>query len=143
MEELIRMLREGQHSLVVANGRTCTFGGRGVSDLYRLLRQEPALLRGALVADKVVGKAAAALMALAGVKEVYAEVVSRPALRLLEDAGLQIGYGTVVPHIINRAKTGMCPLETRCLDLQTPGECLAQIEEFMNEGRRQDMPGLK
>ena len=33
------------------------FRERGVADLFRLLREEPQLLRGAFIADKVVAKA--------------------------------------------------------------------------------------
>ena len=78
--DLIRLLHEEQHSLVVANGDVCTFDGRGVSDLYDLFKEDPGFLKGASLADKIVGKAAAALMALSEVREVYADVVSRPAL---------------------------------------------------------------
>lgn len=80
MNDLIDILHEEHHSLVVANGDVCTFDGRGISDLYNLLSEDPEFLRGASVADKVVGKGAAALMILGGVKEVFADVVSRPAL---------------------------------------------------------------
>ncbi len=38
------------------------FRERGVADLFRLQHEEPQLLRGAFIADKVVGKGAAALM---------------------------------------------------------------------------------
>ena len=67
MEKLIRLLHEGNYSLVVAHGEIRTFSGRGVSDLYALSGEDPGFLRGASVADKVVGKAAAALMIVAGV----------------------------------------------------------------------------
>lgn len=62
MNDLIDILHEEHHSLVVANGDVCTFDGRGISDLYNLLSEDPEFLRGASVADKVVGKGAAALM---------------------------------------------------------------------------------
>ena len=64
MEDLINLLHEGNHSLVVANGDVATFDGKGVSDLYNLLREDPIFLDGADVADKVVGKGAAALLSL-------------------------------------------------------------------------------
>ena len=58
-----RLLAEGC-SCVIRNGETMrSFHERGVSDLWRLLHEEPELLRGAFIADKVVGKGAAALMA--------------------------------------------------------------------------------
>ena len=133
MNELIKLLHEGGHSLVVGNGEVRTFEGRGVSDLFRLLEQEPETLRGASAADKVVGKGAAALMVLGGVKEVYADVISRPALRLLEDGGVAVSFGQVVDNIQNRTCTGLCPVESRCLPCVTPEECLVQIWYFIEE----------
>ena len=88
-------------------------------------------LKGASVADKVVGKAAAALMILGEVGELHADVVSRPALDLFADSGVRVSYGTAVPHIINRTKTGWCPLETCCRYCLTPQDCLVRIEEFI------------
>ena len=130
----IMKLREGHHSLVVASvGEIRVFDGRGVADLYRLYTDGTASLRGAFVADKVVGKGAAALMVLGGVAGVHAEVISRPAFSLLEEAGIDASYGTLVPHIVNRAGTGMCPLETRCLPCATAAECLGQIDVFVRE----------
>ena len=41
MDDLIQLLHEGKHSLVVANGEVCTFNGRGVIDLYHLLQDDP------------------------------------------------------------------------------------------------------
>lgn len=131
MEDLIQLLHEGHHSLVVANGDVCAFDGRGVNDLYDLFKKDPGFLKDASLADKIVGKAAAALMALAKVREVYADVVSRPALDLLADSKISVSYGTVVPHIVNRTQTGWCPLETLCLDCPTPEDCLVRIEEFI------------
>ena len=62
----------------------------------------------------------------------FALVISLPARELLERAGIATGYSEEVPHIINRTRTGWCPLETRCYSLETPEACLVQIEEFIN-----------
>ena len=70
MDELIRLLHEGGYSCVIRKEEIRTFTQRGVADLYDLLNQHPVFLHGAQVADKVVGKAAAALMVLGGVREV-------------------------------------------------------------------------
>ena len=126
------MLHEGGHTLVVANGNVFrTFDRRGVADLYRLLREEPEFLRGAVVADKVVGKAAAALMLLGGVAELHTDVISGKAIELLHGSSLRYAYDLEVPHIINRARDGWCPLETRCRDCRTAEECLTRIEAFI------------
>lgn len=132
--ELIKILHDGHHSLVVASGGgTFTYDGRGVTDLYRLLDESPELLQGATVADKVVGKAAAALMVLGKVNEVYADAMSRPALQLFQESGVKVSYGTLAERIINRAGTGQCPLETRCMPCATPEECLVQTRAFVEE----------
>lgn len=131
IEDLIRLLHEGNHSLVVANGEVCTFDGRGVSDLYNLFKEDSGFLRGASLADKIVGKAAATLMVLGGIREVYADIICLSAIDLLRNNRIQLNYGIVVPNITNRTKTGLCPLEIRCQDCLTPQDCLVQIEEFI------------
>lgn len=131
MEDLIDLLHRGGHSLVLRNGNVHTYEERGVSDLYRLLSRHPQLLCGAEVADKVVGKGAAALMVLGKVKEVYADVMSEPALHLFASAGIPVSYGQLVSGIRNRAGDGWCPVETLCNDCQTAEECLPLIRGFM------------
>ena len=68
LEDIIRLLHEGKHSLVVSNGEVRTFDRRGVADLYALLREDSDFLKGASVADKVVGKAAAAMRTWSAVR---------------------------------------------------------------------------
>ena len=131
MEDLIRLLHNGHHSLVVANGEVRTFDGRGISDLYALLTDDPGLLRGASVADKVVGKGAVALMVLGGVLEVYAGVISTPALDLFRKSDIIVRFGQEVPNIINRAGDGICPVEQLCRDSETAADCLPLIKEFI------------
>ena len=126
-------------SCVIRNGETLrSFHERGVSDLWRLLHEEAELLRGAFVADKVVGKGAAALMAAGGVRGVFARTVSRPALELLERAGIPVEYERLVPNIINRAGDGICPVESLCADARTPEECLPRIGEFVRRMKEQN-----
>ncbi|MDY4043915.1 MAG: DUF1893 domain-containing protein [Marinifilaceae bacterium] len=131
MEELIRLLHSVDCSLVIRNGEIRTFSERGVAALYRLLKEEPIFLKGASVADKVVGKGAAALMILGGVRELYTDVISEPALALLQDAGIPVEFKEKVAHIQNRARTGFCPVETLCREAATAEECLPLIEGFM------------
>ena len=133
INELADILKSGSHSLLVARTAVSTYDGSGVADLFRLLNSEPETLADAMVADKVVGKGAAALMALAHVAEVYADVLSEPAQDLLVGAGIKTSCGKLVPYIINRAGTGMCPLEARCASCNTAEECLLEITSFIEE----------
>ena len=131
--QLAELLETGGHSLVVENGAVRTFGGRGVKDLLRLLGEEPQALDGARIADKVVGKAAAALMALGKVASVYAHTISTPAVALLRQNGVEVEFAGEVHHIINRDGTGWCPMEKACRDLQSHGEMLCAIKETIAE----------
>lgn len=135
MDELVRILQDGNHSLVVAGDGIRTFDGRGISDLYGLLTEHPDWLRGASVADKVVGKGAASLLILGGVRELFAGVISTSALGLLEDSGISLRFAKKVPYIINRKGDGLCPVEALCKDCKTAAECLPFIQGFINKLR--------
>jgi len=131
--EALAALRCGRCSLTVArDGQVEVFRQRGVKDLLELLTLRPEALRGATVADKVTGKGAAALIALGEAAGLYAEVISRPALELLEKAGIDTDYGMCVPNIINRAGTGICPVEQLCAPCATAADCLPIIREFIS-----------
>lgn len=92
-------------------------------------------MKGAAIADKVIGKGAAALMVLGGFKTVYADIISTPALALLCEAGIETTFAQEVPHIINRDKTGWCPLETACMELNTVEEMYPVIQNFISRIR--------
>lgn len=141
MEHLSKLLISGGHSLVVRSGSAIsTYDGRGVADLHRLLHESRATLHDADVADKVVGKAAAALMIEGGVSRLHALTISRPALDLLHGSGVETTYDELVDHIVNRAGNGWCPMELRCRDCRTTEECLAQIDDFLNSIKQNNNP---
>lgn len=136
-QELITQLHALQCSCIIHNnGTTRTFHERGVKDLHRLLKQEPEILRGASLADKVVGKGAAALMIAGGVKWIYADVISQAAMVLFEQSRVDVLYGEIVPNIINRTGTDICPVEKLCRNCKTAEECLPLIDKFITEMNR-------
>lgn len=91
-------------------------------------------LKGFSAADKVVGKAAALLFVLAGITEVYAEVISSHAIAVLEKNNIPFSFGNSVEHIINRYGDGLCPMEEATLDIDDPQEAYeaicAKLEEL-------------
>ena len=136
MEKIIDLLHSGGYSCVIGNGAEIrTFTQRGVADLYDLFRQEPSFMKGACIADKVIGKAAAGLMVLGGIRRVYADVISQPALTLLHDANVEVTYIRLVPFIENRDKSGWCPLETACHEISSLEEIFRIIENFLSKMR--------
>ena len=133
MNALISLLHEGAYSCVIRKGADVrTFHKRGVADVFFLLENEPEFLLEAFVADKVVGKGAAALMVLGGVKRVYTDVISTPALDLFKTYGVEVSFSEVTDRIVNRTKDGLCPVETLCLDLDSPADMLNEIRQFIN-----------
>lgn len=132
--EIIATLHEGRYSCVIDSPRGIIYGReRGVKDLFTILKTDPASLEGAFVADKVVGKGAAAIMIAGGVAAVYADVISEPALRLLASSPVEVSYGRAVPNIINRRGDGLCPVESLCLHVDDAGACLPLIENFIKQ----------
>ncbi len=129
---LINTLHKEKCSCVIQNGeRVILCHQRGVKDLFDLLMNDKNLLEGAIIADKVVGKGAAALMIKGAVKEVYADIISEPALSLFKSVGMPVDYKECVPNIINRTHTGICPVESLCANCATASECIPLIEKFI------------
>lgn len=133
IEELIEILHKGNYSCVIFNhGEIVKCSDRGIRDLLRILETSPATLDGAMVADKVVGKGAAALMISGHVRQIYADVLSRPARTLLNSTDIRVSYGDLVECIINRTGTGICPVETLCKECNSAEECLPLIKRFVD-----------
>ena len=117
-------------SLVVeSQGEVRIYDKKGVRDLIWLLDNEPERLRGARLADKVVGKAAAGLMVQGGVSEVYAEVMSRLATPLLDLAGITYHHGQLVERIVIPEGDTRCPLE----QIVTPAQTALEVEQLLRQ----------
>ncbi len=127
--------------LLNKTGSTCVLCGcdviltdnrRGVRPLLDLLENK-ADVTGFSVADKVVGKAAAFLYCLLNIKELYASVISQPALDVLQKAGILTEYDQLVPAIQNRTKDGFCPMERAVLDINSFEEALDAIYKALDQ----------
>lgn len=88
---------------------------RGVKPLVDFLKSGK--LKGALVVDKVIGKAAAALCVVGGARKVHGLVMTDAAKALLLAHGVEASADKMAERILNRSKTGLCPMETRVKDL--------------------------
>ena len=132
LDSLIARLHAEGNSCVICKGEEIRlFHRRGVIDLFELYENDTDSMHGAKLADKVIGKGAAALVALGEMAEVYADVISTPALNVLCQASIPTRFGQEVPYIINRKKDGRCPLETACEGLDKPEEMLPAIRKFV------------
>ena len=112
MDELIRLLHEGGYSCVIRKEEIRTFTQGGLADLFDYLIKNPFFCMGARVLDRWEGKAAAELMGWGGVREVYTDIISEPALAVLHKANIRVECVQIVSRIWNRNRTGWCPLQT-------------------------------
>lgn len=133
LEAAKRLLKTGEFTCVVCRKeRVYTSRERGITPLVKYL-SDAVQLTGYSAADKVVGKAAAMLFILAEIKAVYADTISQPALDVLWAAGVEVSYGILTERIINRAGTGICPMEQAVLDIYSPQEALTAILKKQHE----------
>jgi iron complex outermembrane receptor protein len=127
--QMLEMLNQQGLSLLVYNDSTLTtHNDRGVRDLLNLLSEQPERLRGAIVADKLVGKSAAAIIAAGGVVEVHTNLICTPGRELLEKAGIKVFAKEEVPQILNRDRSGQCPFDTQLNDIESIEECVKILQ---------------
>ena len=126
-----RHLDSGKYTCVVCRDSVLYYATeRGVKPLVDWL-DSSLCLEGFSAADKVVGRATAFLYCLLGVRNVHANVMSRPAAQVLEQNGIGVSYGQLVDGIINRRGTGPCPFESAVLHISDPMDALAAIRRKM------------
>jgi hypothetical protein len=77
-------------------------------------------LSGFSAADRIVGKAAAMLFALAGIRAVHAQVLSQSALEFLNARNIAVTYDVITDSIRNRRNDGICPMEQATAELSAP-----------------------
>lgn len=132
IEKAKSLLKEENATLVAVNGdEVYVSHSRGVAPILDKIDEDPEFFNGASVADKVIGKAAAMLLARYGVAEIHAAVVSKKALDYIRNNAIKITYDTAVDYIINRDKTDMCPMERCVLDTYDEDEAEALIRRTL------------
>ena len=127
------LLQQGGHTCVLCHAdKFYTDDRRGIRPLLEFLEQDRCW-QAFCAADKVVGKAAAFLYRLMGIRALYAQVVSEPAARVLQEGNIDLEYDTLVPAIRNRSNTGFCPMETAVWDIQDPAQALAALQNALSQ----------
>ena len=139
IERAVDLLRSSDYTLAIltSSGEAITSRERGVATLMRLLDEQPALLRGAVVADKVVGRAAAALFVVGGCRRLHTTVLSRAGEDMLRGSAVEYSYDTLTEAIINRRGDGLCPMEQATAVAETAAEAYAILKSKLSGGINQ------
>ena len=133
LERARHTLEEGEYTCVLCKGERLYHScERGVKPLVQWY-ESGCDLQGFCAADKVVGKGAAFLYLLLVVSAVYANVISTPALELLQNKGVRVVCNTQTTHIINRRGDGICPFELAVMDTDSVADAYLAIRQKMKE----------
>lgn len=128
IEEMKSLLNTNDIVCVLSKGdQVLTSNLKGVRPWIKWLRECPEVLEGALVVDKVVGKAAAMLMIVAKIKKLYTPMMSESALSYLNHQNIEFTYDTTVPYIVNNEKNGLCPMEQTVIDIEDAHQGYQQL----------------
>ncbi len=128
VSEAIQLLNEENATCVLVKDNTIISAEspRGIAyiiDLYHAGK-----LQDVFVADKIIGKAAAMIFTLGGVKGCYGETVSQAAIQWMESKNISFQYCHAVSVIENRKGDGMCPMEETVIDISDEKEALTALE---------------
>ena len=113
METAIRLIETGEAQCVLMRDGVifAQVSGMGISPLLRMFTERGEEMRGCLLVDKVIGRAAASIAICAQVRHVHGLLMSEDAVTFLEDNGITTSHTTLVPRILNRNRDALCPME--------------------------------
>jgi hypothetical protein len=116
--------------MVIQDG-TVVYSSRndGLQPLIDVIEQDRDCLSNALVIDKIVGRAVALLVCYGESRQVFADLMSKKALEVLDACEVQHGYDRLVPCILNNDSTDLCPFEKLVDGISDPEEGYRLISE--------------
>ena len=124
----MKALVEGGASCVVARDGVIVGKetGRGIKPILKLL--DEGKLAHALVVDKVIGRAAAAICIAGNARRIHASIMGADAATLLKERGVEASADKMVPKILNRALTDGCPMEQAVDGLEDPAAMVKELK---------------
>ena len=130
LAEMKKLVDAGKACVIAKDGVIVRqLEGRGVKPIVDELDRDPKAFAGVVAYDKVIGRAAAAVYVVGGAAKVAADVMSEAAVAFLEKHGVAAVAAKKVPQIINRAKTGICPMEATVANLDNPEEMVNALRK--------------
>ena len=104
----------------------------GIKPIFQRVKLNKNFFKDVIVADKIIGKAAAMLLINSGVSQVYGETMSLSAIEILEKYNIYYEFGEKVDFIHNRDNTGLCPMEETVKNIDLPCEAFEPLEKTIN-----------
>ena len=125
---------------LIKNSYTCVLYSNGIEHHSTLRGVKPLIdflesgkdFNGFCAADKTVGAGAAHLYVLLGVQEIWANIISEDARKILQQNNIFVFSEKVVPFIINRTGDGACPIETAVKGITCSKQALETIKQTLD-----------
>ncbi|MCL2077969.1 MAG: DUF1893 domain-containing protein [Oscillospiraceae bacterium] len=132
LEKAKALLKSGNYGncVLYSNEIIHTSNGRGITPMLEFLTAGLDL-KGFSAADTIVGKAAALLFAFAGVKEVYADVMSQSAVNVFSRFEIRCIYEKLVEKIQNRDGDDICPMERAVENINQPEQAFETLRKIL------------
>ena len=138
VDEYLRKLDETGMCLMVYEGNRVIFqsNSKGVRPHLEAIDTLGSRLKGSLMADKIVGRAAALLILYCGAMEVHAGVITRGGREVLERSGVKLFIGEETEHIKMVDGRIYCPFEAMVQGIDDPEKAYHAILEKMESLRK-------
>jgi len=130
-----KVLKENNDNLVVVKDGRVLFEttSPGIRGLLTAIEKIGKKLKGSIVADRIVGEAAAQLFAYSNVLKVFAVTLSHCGKVVLEKNNIGYEYENLVPHILNFNKTDLCPFEKLVTGCNNPEEAYEKLKQHIEK----------
>lgn len=134
IEKAIELLLKEDYKAVLLNenGDLITSKETGVKFLFSKVN-EFNNLKGYVLADKLIGKAAANLVVMLNIKTVFTCIISTSAKEVFKKYHIKYFYFKETEKILNNSETDLCPMEKATLDKESPIDCYLAIKKKLIE----------
>jgi len=124
LKDLINRLEKEELNLLILKDGEIIYSSKedGMAPLLEAIDQGLEKLIDSTVVDKIVGKAAALLIAYFKAEGVYTKLLSRSAIEVLKKYGISYAAERVVDYIRDKEDKDICPFEKMVLKIEDPQE---------------------
>ncbi|MCH5236021.1 MAG: DUF1893 domain-containing protein [Muribaculaceae bacterium] len=119
--------------IILKEGDIIRFTIDEVKTLMTILQNDPGYLRGTLVIAKEVNKSMAALAVLGNIKEIYADMISEHAVKLLDSYHIKFKYRQTIPFFESKTKAGFDPIELLAIPCEYPTEIYIKLDGLFSK----------
>jgi hypothetical protein len=106
---------------------------KGLKDLFIAVDRLGTSLKNASIADQIVGKAAAFLIVYSRADSVFAVIITEEGLKLLEQNHISAEFQKIVPNVLNKEKTDICPFEKSVMNCRDAKEAFGILKNIFHQ----------